>query len=569
MTSRRVIFGAISLTLIAAFAITAPPASAASTAVFAATGSDQTWVVPAGVTRIQIDMVGAGGGGGQAGAGSSAFGGGGGSITGVLQVTPGDTLTIIVGQGGINDNVSNPKNRNYRYGGGASGAGNTAYTNSWGSGGGRSAIRSSAASYAESGDLVTAGGGGGGGYNTNAAGGAGGGLVAGAGGSSAGGGGGTQAAGGAGGGPFEPGEPGVQYEGGYAQMSTVGTPGSEAGGGGGGYWGGGGGGDNSGGGGGSSFLGSASYFVGSTTAASGREAGATGWPSACGTTPGRGADPGATASVGTGGSGCVVITSAPALSTSSSVVEGELNPSVVISTTSNFAVGVSAGLLTIGVGTTGLSSPVVTRVSGSQITISFTGIAALGSISVTALSGAFDPTAFTGSNTVTISVSSASQISTVTTVAGGQVDPQITITSASTFTSGVSRTDFDISVGGTSLTLLTLTRIAPQEVLITFSGRAQQSTITIQAFASAFDPAALSSSNVLTIEVSPAMINDAPPAWLQAYSRLHSSAPCREGWTPSWAQWPNQGGGGFTCERRLEYRPSGWLELPGFSVHTV
>lgn len=294
--------------------LAAPTSQATSQVVFAYTGSDQTWTVPANVTVVEVTMVGAGGGGGQAGGGSVAFGGGGGAVSGVLTVTPGDVLTVIVGQGGINDNVDNAMDRNYRYGGGGSGAGiGGTWPNTWGSGGGRSALRSTAALYGTTGDIITAGAGGGGGYNTAlGAGGAGGGLVGSAGGrgdTTNGGGGGTQSAGGAGGGPSEPGVAGIQYAGGYARL-ILGAP-SEGGGGGGGYFGGGGAGNNGGGGGGSSYLGSATYFTGSTTTATGRTAGITTWPTACGTTPGRGADPGASSSVGLGGHGCVVIDFVP------------------------------------------------------------------------------------------------------------------------------------------------------------------------------------------------------------------------------------------------------------------
>ena len=312
MRSERIGASAVGIALLAATMLAAPPTHATTQVVFSFSGADQTWTVPAGVSVIEVTMVGAGGAGGQAGGGSLAFGGGGGAVTGVLSVTPGDVLTIIVGQGGINDNVSEPRDRNYRYGGGASGAGvSGSWPNTWGSGGGRSAIRSTSARYATTGDVITAGAGGGGGYSlSQGAGGAGGGLngiAGGQGDTTNGGGGGTQSAGGAFGGPSEPGVAGIQYAGGYAVISGA----SEGGGGGGGYYGGGGAGNNGGGGGGSSYLGSAAYFAGSTTAGSGRIAGITTWPLACGTNPGRGADPGSSALVGLGGHGCVVIDFAP------------------------------------------------------------------------------------------------------------------------------------------------------------------------------------------------------------------------------------------------------------------
>jgi hypothetical protein len=102
--------------------------------VFLSTGSDQTFSIPAGVTNIGIKMWGAGGGAG------NGFGGGGGYSEGTLGVTPGEDLTIIVGEGG----------------GGAS-------TN--GCGGGRSAVRRGTT------ELITAGAGGGAGHGDGGAGG--------------------------------------------------------------------------------------------------------------------------------------------------------------------------------------------------------------------------------------------------------------------------------------------------------------------------------------------------------------------------------------------------------------
>lgn len=40
-------------------------------------------------------------------------------------------------------------------------------------------------------------------------------------------------------------------------------------------------------------------------------------------------------------------------------------------------------------------------------------------------------------------------------------------------------------------------------------------------------------------------------AWLLAYARPSADARCRLGWNPSWGQWPNNGTGGYTCERTI------------------
>jgi ubiquitin len=41
------------------------------------------------------------------------------------------------------------------------------------------------------------------------------------------------------------------------------------------------------------------------------------------------------------------------------------------------------------------------------------------------------------------------------------------------------------------------------------------------------------------------------PAWLQAYARASADEACATGWGPSWAQWPNSGTGGWTCDREV------------------
>jgi hypothetical protein len=46
--------------------------------------------------------------------------------------------------------------------------------------------------------------------------------------------------------------------------------------------------------------------------------------------------------------------------------------------------------------------------------------------------------------------------------------------------------------------------------------------------------------------------SDQPAPWLQAYAR-RSADTCQTGWSPSWAEWPNGGTGGFTCERSYIY----------------
>ncbi len=108
---------------------------------FDATEANQSWPVPAGAQKVYVKLWGGGGGSPQRGGGS---GGGGGFAFASFSVTAGQTLTIIVGDGG-----SNAANKQ-AYGGGGQGS------NFGAGGGGRSAIRLGGS------ESVTAGGGGGG-----------------------------------------------------------------------------------------------------------------------------------------------------------------------------------------------------------------------------------------------------------------------------------------------------------------------------------------------------------------------------------------------------------------------
>ena len=225
---------------------------------FTYTGGSQTFVVPVGVINITILAAGAEGGFG--GVTVGGIPGLGGRTTATVAVTPGASLTVLVGgkgQDGRPDFVT---------GGGFNGGGDS--TGDGGGGGGASSVRDGAT------PLVVVGGGGGGGAESGGVppaggnGGAGGGLTAASGvgpaqGGGAGGGG-TQTAGGAGGAKSSlsgiDGTAGASVQGGtggaHQQPGVIG-----GGGGGGGYFGGGGGGGGNpsasgggGGGGGSSFA---------------------------------------------------------------------------------------------------------------------------------------------------------------------------------------------------------------------------------------------------------------------------------------------------------------------------
>jgi Glycine rich protein len=205
------------------------------------TGAIQTWTVPAGVTQIYFDVVGA-----QGGTTAGRIGGNGGRVTGVLTVVPYDVLQITVG-GQPNSNIP-------VFGYAGAGGTNTVNGNVSSAGGGLSGI-STAHPITQVNAKVIAGGGGGGctGYAPNANGGAAGGLTGTAGisgfGQNAGGKGATQSAGGVAGSQYDPlgssgvlAQSGSAISGGNGGTVTNNSAGWDGGGGGGaGYFGGGGG----------------------------------------------------------------------------------------------------------------------------------------------------------------------------------------------------------------------------------------------------------------------------------------------------------------------------------------
>jgi hypothetical protein len=249
--------------------------------IFSGTGGDQSFIVPAGVTTLQVKAWGAGG---SSVPSSNAAGGGGAFVKGSLAVTPGELITVVVGT-------------SFYGGGGAGGPSQFKPLGSYhGNGGGRTALRRFTT------ELMTAAGGGGAGagYPYGQHGGAAGAVglygvsispaLAGAGA--------IEYAGGAGGQnlahPPLNGSAGGQRAGG-AGGGQQGYSGYGGGGGGGGYFGGGGGAGGlsgypggAGGGGGSSYTG----FLTSITV-----------QGATGATPGGASDPDYVSGVGTGGTG--------------------------------------------------------------------------------------------------------------------------------------------------------------------------------------------------------------------------------------------------------------------------
>ncbi|MBU3753126.1 MAG: hypothetical protein FGM59_04445, partial [Candidatus Nanopelagicaceae bacterium] len=73
------------------------------TCTFSATGSTETFTVPADITEISVVMYGgAGGNGGSDGKSAGTGGSSVGYISGTISVTPGLSITVAVGSGGTN-----------------------------------------------------------------------------------------------------------------------------------------------------------------------------------------------------------------------------------------------------------------------------------------------------------------------------------------------------------------------------------------------------------------------------------------------------------------------------------
>ncbi len=128
------------------------------------TGTPQTFVVPPGVTSLNIKAFGAQGGNGSSSIAASGFtglGGLGGSAEGNLAVVPGSTITIFVGGKGADGNaIVDATSAGGFNGGGAGGFDNNAsLVNNGGGGGGASDVRLGAAGLADR-VIVAAGGGG-------------------------------------------------------------------------------------------------------------------------------------------------------------------------------------------------------------------------------------------------------------------------------------------------------------------------------------------------------------------------------------------------------------------------
>lgn len=164
----RAIIGVLASAL--GFLAVATSAQAQTTVTFDYTGAAQSWVVPAGVTSVDIEALGA-----QGYDAGSDLGGRGGQASGTLAVTPGETLSIYVGgRGSQADVASVPMGGGFN--GGGDGVNNSNDPTFVGGGGGASDVRRGLTLNDR---LIVAGGGGGATANGGTFGGDGGGLVGG------------------------------------------------------------------------------------------------------------------------------------------------------------------------------------------------------------------------------------------------------------------------------------------------------------------------------------------------------------------------------------------------------
>jgi sugar lactone lactonase YvrE len=183
-SSRRSV-AAIAVTAAAAAIVTplaiAPPAAAAVTQAYftADGGAVQHFVVPSAVTQIFVSAIGGSGGSGASrDSNTGGSGGAAGSVSAALPVTPGQTLSVYIGNAGAVATSDSPGGGGTASGlavggavvsGGAGGTGDQAVLGAGGGGGGASVVTAGSTPL-----LAAGGGGGGGGANATAAGGAGG-----------------------------------------------------------------------------------------------------------------------------------------------------------------------------------------------------------------------------------------------------------------------------------------------------------------------------------------------------------------------------------------------------------
>ena len=134
------------------------------------TGDVQTWVVPAGVTQVQLEVWGAQGGNASVGGSYMGAGGAGGYSKGLYSVSEGNTLYVVVGgQGTSSTSITSPGTLQGGYNGGGNSMGGDTYC-AVAAGGGATHISTTSgvlSSLSPSSVIIVAGGGGGAGTSSN------------------------------------------------------------------------------------------------------------------------------------------------------------------------------------------------------------------------------------------------------------------------------------------------------------------------------------------------------------------------------------------------------------------
>ena len=111
--------------------------------------------------------------------------------------------------------------------------------------------------------------------------------------------------------------------------------------------------------------------------------------------------------------------STPVISTDTTITAGTSNPVVVVKGES-FTAGITIDSFTVTVGTTGLTSPSLHFDSSTSVSITFTGTAAVGTLTFQAKTSAYDPVATAASNTISLNVTAVATVpETPTAVSAG------------------------------------------------------------------------------------------------------------------------------------------------------
>ena len=195
-----------------------------------------------------------------------------------------------------------------------------------------------------------------------------------------------------------------------------------------------------------------------------------------------------------------VSAAAKTIASTSKVSTGSGGRTITV-TGEDFKTGISLSDLTVSTGTTNLTFASLTRDSSTAITLSFTGTATAGTITVQAATSAFTLAPAAASNTLTFTVSAPPVIATVSSVLTGASGPSIVITGTG-FNADISTDDLEVNVGDTGLTFSDVARGGGgTRLTLSFTGTAALGTISITAKTSAYTVVRADPSNTLEVGV--------------------------------------------------------------------